>query len=241
VSDVDADLRGIDVIDALAGASAPKPPALSPALEAELAKLEPVKTRRPMRQLATLAGISGVYAAGLVAMFKVRGDLHELPMPWLLAAGIAWLLGFVIPCYLALVPRPGSVTPRWRWAAASAVVASIAFIVLGLFVHPSGPHSHYLGWEHFPRGHGCLEIGVASALVPVIVGAVFLRGALPVGSRWVAAALGAGGGCLGGLVLHLHCPVTDAPHVGLVHGGVVLVSALLAAALVPRATDKPLS
>ena len=226
-----------DVLDSLSGARAPKPPPLSPALAAELDRLGPVKTRRPLRQLATLAGISLVYAAGLVAMFTVRGDLDELPMPWLVAAGLAWLLGFVIPCYLALVPRPGQVMPRWGWAAVSAVVASIAFVVLGLFVHPSGAHSKYLGWEHLPKGHTCLELGVASALVPVIAGALFLRRALPVGSRWVAAALGAGGGCLGGLVLHLHCPITDAPHVGLVHGGVVLVSALLSAAFVPRATE----
>ena len=59
--------------------------------------------------------------------------------------------------------------------------------MLGLLVHPSGAHSRTLGWEHFPRGHGCLELGVATALVPIIAGAVFLRRALPVGSRWVAA------------------------------------------------------
>jgi hypothetical protein len=223
-----------DVVDSLVGARPPKPPPLSGALEAELDKLAPVTPRRPMRQLATLVGISAVYAAGLVVMFSVRGDLHELPMPWLVAAGAAWLFGFVVPCYLALMPRRGQMMPRWGWAAASAIVASIAFIVLGLLVHPSGPSSRTLGWEHFPRGHGCLELGVATALVPVVVGAVFLRRALPVGSRWVAAALGAGGGCLGGLVLHMHCPVTDAPHVGLVHGGVVLVSAILSAAFVPR-------
>ena len=44
-----------------------------------------------------------------------------------------------------------------------------------------------------------------------------------------------GGGCLGGLVLHLHCHVADALHVGLIHGGVVIVGALLSAALTPRA------
>lgn len=223
-----------DVVESLAGARPPAPPPLSPALEAELDRLAPVTPRRPRREVATLAGVSLVYGAGLVAMFHVRGDLHELPVPWLVGAGLAWLLGFVVPCYLALVPRAGQMTPRWGWAAASAVVASIVFIALGLTVHPSGAHSHYLGWEHFPRGHTCLEIGVLSALVPVIAGALFLRRALPVGSRWIAAALGAGGGCLGGLVLHLHCPITDAPHVGLVHGGVVLVSALLSAAFVPR-------
>ena len=134
----------------------------------------------------------------------------------------------------------GAVTPRWRWAAASAIVTSIAFVALGLIVHPSGPSSELYNLDRFGRGHTCLEIGLATALVPVVVGAVFLRGALPVGSRWIAAALGAGGGCLGGLVLHLHCHVADGLHVGLIHGGVVIVAALLAAALAPRATDRPL-
>ena len=82
---------------------------------------------------------------------------------------------------------------------------------------------------------------VATAVVPVIIGALCLRGALPVGSRWIAAALGAGGGCLGGLVLHLHCHIADSLHIGLIHGGVVVVAALLAGALAPRATDRPLT
>jgi hypothetical protein len=158
-------------------------------------------------------------------------------MGWLAGAGAAWLLGFVIPVYLATVPAPGSVLPRWKLAGASALVASLTFIALGLSLHPSGPSSVQLGWERFGRGYGCLEFGLASALVPVVVGAIFLRRALPVGSRWVAAALGAGGGSLGGLVLHLHCPVTDPLHVGLMHGGVVGLAALLAVALVPRATE----
>ena len=42
---------------------------------------------------------------------------------------------------------------------------------------------------------------------------------------------------LGGLMLHLHCPVTDGLHVGLVHGGVVGVAALLAAAVIPRSLE----
>jgi hypothetical protein len=185
--------------------------------------------------------VSLVYGAGLIAALKMRRDMNELPSSWIVATAFAWLLGFAVPCYLALVPRAGSVMPRWRWAAASAVVTSIAFIVLGLVVHPSGPTSLHYGWEKFARGHTCLELGLATAMLPVIVAALFLRGALPVGSRWIAAALGAGGGCLGGLVLHLHCRIADGLHIGLIHGGVVLVAALLSAALVPRATDRVLS
>jgi hypothetical protein len=229
-----------DVLGALAHAPLPAPPPLSAALEAELGGLAAVSPRRPVRQLATLVGISLVYGAGLLAALTMRRDMSELPVSWLVGAGFAWLLGFAVPCYLALVPRPGAVTPRWRWAAASAIVTSILFIALGLLVHPSGPSSLAYGWEHVTRGHACLEIGLATALVPVILGAIFLRGALPVGSRWIAGALGAGGGGLGGLVLHMHCRIADGVHVGLVHGGVVLVAALLSAAIVPRATDRVL-
>jgi hypothetical protein len=206
-------------------------------MEAELAKLAPVAMRRPFRQLAILIVLSGVYAAGLVFVLTTRSDLHELPMGWLAGAAVGWLFGFLVPSYLALIPREGSVTPRWKLAAVAAVVASIGFITLGLFIHPMGESSVTYGWEHFGRGHTCLEIGLATALVPVVIGAIFLRGVLPVGSRWIAAALGAGGGALGGLVLHLHCHVQDGLHVGLVHGGVVVVAALFSAAVVPRATN----
>jgi hypothetical protein len=233
--------RDDDVLDGLAAQAPPAPPAMSAALEAELGSLQPVAPRRPLRQLAIVAGISLVYGAGLLAALKMRRDMDELPTSWLVATAIAWLLGFAVPCYLALVPKRGAMMPRVQWAAASAVVTSIAFVVLGLVVHPSGPSSLHYNWARFPHGHWCLEIGLATALIPVVIGAVFLRGVLPVGSRWVAAALGAGGGCLGGLVLHLHCHVADGLHIGLIHGGVVIVAAALAAVLVPRATDRPLT
>lgn len=227
---------GDERVRELAAEPAPSPPPLSPLLEQELGRLHAVAPRRPLRQLAILVGVSLVYGAGLVAALTMRRDMRELPVSFIIGAAVAWLLGFAIPCYLALVPRPGAVTPRPQWALVSAIIASLGFVALGLLVHPSGPTSAHYGWHDFARGHTCLEIGLASALVPVLIGALFLRGALPVGSRWIAAALGAGGGCLGGLVLHLHCHVADALHVGLIHGGVVIVAALLSAALVPRAT-----
>ena len=228
----------MSVLDDLAQLPPPAPPALSAQLEAELGQLAPVATRRPLRQLVVLLAVSLIYGAGFVGMLAMRRDLHELPMGWLAGVGFVWLAGFVVPLYLATVPRPGAVAPRWRLAGISSVVAALGFIGLGLVLHPSGPSSAQLGWAHFGRGHSCLELGLAAALVPVVVGAIFLRGALPVGSRWAAAALGAGGGSLGGLMLHLHCPVTDGLHVGLVHGGVVGVAALLAAAVVPRAVER---
>jgi hypothetical protein len=224
-------------LDELSRLPPPKPPALSAALEAELARLSPVATRRPLRQLGLLIAISLVYGAGLVAMLAMRRDVHELPMGWLVSTGLAWLLGFLVPATLATVPRAGSVLPRWRLAGIASVVTAITMIGLGLVLHPAGAHSISLGWDGVVHGYGCLALGLETAIVPVVIGTIFLRRALPVGSRWVAAGLGAGGGSLGGLVLHLHCPVADGVHVGLVHGGVIVLAALLAAAVMPRATE----
>jgi hypothetical protein len=221
----------------LAAMPPPPPPALSDELEAELGKLAPVRTRRPLRQLAILVGVSLVYASGLVLALTTRPDMHELPMGWLVGTGLAWLIGFVIPCYLALVPRPGAVTPRWPIAAISVAITSVSFVLFGLAVHPSGPSSAHLAPGELIHGHTCLERGLAAAVVPVILGAIFLRGSLAVGSRWIAAALGAGGGCLGGLVLHLYCDVTDGMHLGIIHGGVVIIAALVSAAIVPRTAE----
>jgi len=218
----------------------PAPPAMSGAFDAVLAELAPVAARRPWRHAAIVGTVALAYAGGLLAVIAMRRDLHELPMGWLVGVGILWLAGFVVPSTLALVPRAGHIAPRWRAAAIVSVVSSALFVVLGLLVHPSGPSSGYLGPENFIRGHGCLELGLATAIAPALLGAIFLRGSLPVRSRWVAAALGAGGGSLGGLVLHLHCRIADGMHVGLVHGGVVVVGALLAALLLPRITDGPL-
>lgn len=230
-------------LDDLSRLPPPSPPPLSPALEAELAQLAPVATRRPVRQLVVLVVASLLYGAGILAMLAMRPDAGALSRVWFVAVGLGWLVGFVAPLYLATVPRSGTVMPRWKLAGAASVVGSILFVVLGLALPRLGPPGAQAaqaagpGWSELWHGYECLGAGVTAAIVPIVLGALLLRRTLPVGSRWIAAALGAGAGSLGGLVLHMHCPISDGLHVGVIHGGVVGVCALLAAALVPRAID----
>ncbi|MCA9679489.1 MAG: DUF1109 family protein [Kofleriaceae bacterium] len=231
--------RGDDAtFDALRDLPAPPPPPLGAALEAELDALEAVATRRPLRDFARVALLSLAYGAAFLFLLTLRRDLHGLPTWWLIAYGLAWFTGFTALCYLAIVPRPGAVVPRWRAVGIGAGIVALGFVTAGLAMHPSASNSTIYGLARLHRGHACLEIGLTTAIVPVILGALALRGALPVGSRWTAAGLGAAGGSLGGLVLHLHCPIADGWHLGVVHGGVVVVAALLAAALVPKLTDR---
>ncbi|CAN5506564.1 hypothetical protein BH11MYX1_BH11MYX1_18690 [soil metagenome] len=226
-------------LDALAAMPDPAAPPISALLEAELGSLAPVAARRPLRQLGLFVAASMGYVGLLFGVLSLRADLGELPRAWLIGAGSAWFLGVGLAIYFALVPKPGEMTPRWRSAIAITAITSIAFVVMGLAVHPDGAHSLHLGMAHLVRGRGCLWVGLATATAPVALGAILLRGAVPVFSRWIAAAVGAAGGCLGGLVLHLHCRIADGPHIGIIHGSVVIVAAGLAALLVPRATDRP--
>lgn len=214
-------------------------PALSPTLEAELRSLAAVAPRRPRLQFATLVAISLIWAGTALVVLGLRPDLGELPRAWFVATGLSWLCGFAVAAFVALVPRTRSMTPRWQAATAAAVIAPLALVIAGLSVTRHGPHSVHYGLSTLLQGHTCMWIGLAIAIVPAIFGARLLRGALAIRSRHVAAALGAASGCIGGLVLHVHCPIADGYHVGVIHAGVVVIAALLAAAMAPRISDDP--
>jgi len=212
-------------------------PGMSAELEDMLSEVERVSTRCPRREAIMIAAISVLYAGSMVFLYRLRGDIDGLPMGYVAGFGASWLIGFVALLWLALVPRAGEVMPRWRNATVATAVAGILFPVAGLVIVRSSEHSiHSHGsvdeFVHF--ADMCMRFGLMTSAVPIILATLVLRRAVPVRSRSVAAALGAGGGALGGFALHMHCSVTDKLHVGFVHGGLVLVCALVAAVALPR-------
>lgn len=213
----------------------PVPPP-SAALEAEMASLRPVASRSPRRGFVVV-GVLSLAVAGLrLWVMGMRPDISGLPVLWLVAYGLAWLFGFVAIGWLAVVPPRGQVMPAWRLAGIGAALASVGFVVGGLLFHAHGPESSMCpqtvdGLMDCSRG--CVQRGVTTALVPMVLGALLLRGRVPVGSRWAGAGLGAASGALGGLFLHLECAGADALHVGVVHGGVVSVAVAIGALVVP--------
>lgn len=212
------------------------PPPLSPIFDGELATLEPVAMRRPRRQFVMFLGAVGIVVSVAIMALGLRADLSQLPAGWVPLVAMLWIAGIVAAAWFSMVPRSGAVMPRWRLASWIVVGTSVVYVALGLCVHPAGPSSLDYGWERFVRGHGCLELGLATALVPVIVGSWFLRGTAPVRARWIAATVGAASGCAGGLLLHFYCRIADGPHIGLIHGGVVGCAAILTALIAPRRT-----
>ncbi|MBP8811825.1 MAG: DUF1109 family protein [Kofleriaceae bacterium] len=209
----------------------PSLPPLPPGLEAELATLRPVAPRRPGRQLAAIAAGSVAWAGLVLALLTVRRDLGELPPLWLALFLAAWAGGFAAPLALIVVPKAGDLLPRWRPAAILATLGTIGFMIAGLALPRSGPSSLHRGLDAWA---GCLSTGLVTSLVPIALVAFAIRGAVAHAPRLTAAAIGAAAGALGGLMLHLHCPIADGVHVGVVHGGVALLAAALAAALAPR-------
>ncbi|MEZ4359228.1 MAG: NrsF family protein [Kofleriaceae bacterium] len=211
----------------------PAPPEIGAALDAELAALQPVRTRRPVRDALLIAGSGLAIVAAMLAVMRVREDLLELPLGWLVVMAAAWFLGFLVPAWLVVVPPRGQMMGRWRGAALAGGVSAGLFLLVG-FVHSPSSGGSPVSPPYHP---GCLGVGLLASLVPIALAALVVRGAFPVGARWAAAALGAAGGALGGLFLHFHCAIVDPMHVGLMHGGVVVVAAILSALVVPRATD----
>ena len=147
------------------------------------------------------------------------------------AGSVAWAGGFAAPLALIVVPKAGDLLPRWRPAAILATLGTIGFMIAGLALPRSGPSSLHRGLDAWA---GCLSTGLVTSLVPIALVAFAIRGAVAHAPRLTAAAIGAAAGALGGLMLHLHCPIADGIHVGVVHGGVALLAAALAAALAPR-------
>ena len=215
----------------------PDPPPLAPALEAELGRLQAVRTRRPRRQFVITCAVSLIYGGLILLLARMRPDLAGLPMAWMIIYSAAWLLSFLVITWLVLVPGPGRVMPSWRHAGIGAVAASVGFVAAGLLFHRHAPGLSVVlepSLHNLLTHSGCLRSGVITALVPVALSALLLRGSVPVGSRWAGAGVGAAGGSLGGLMLHLHCPVADALHLGVIHGGVVVAGVVVGALAVPR-------
>jgi hypothetical protein len=215
----------------------PDPPPLAPALEAELGRIQAVRTRRPRRQFVITCAVSLIYGGLVLLLARLRPDLAGLPMAWMIIYSAAWLLSFLVITWLVLVPGPGRVMPSWRHAGIGAVTASIGFVAAGLLFHRHAPGLSVVpepSLHNLLAHSGCLRGGVLTAMVPVALSALLLRGSVPVGSRWAGAGVGAAGGSLGGLMLHLHCPVADALHLGVIHGGVVVIGVVVGALAVPR-------
>jgi Negative regulator of sigma F len=230
------DRRLEESLSAIAAAQI-EPPPMDYELSRELDQLEPTRTRAPRLQSTIVIVVSLLYGGAILAALGLRHDFGDVPPGWLIGGGALWAASFGALTWMVVVPPREQVIPRWRWAAALAVLMAIVLVAIGILRPDSlarvGTHYDVTMDAWTERGARCLRWGLTAAVVPVALTVVVVRGTLPVGSRWAAAAVGAAGGSLGGLMLHMHCPINERLHIGLAHGGVVIVAAVVAALLAP--------
>lgn len=212
------------------------PPPLSTAVAAKVASVTPGRTRRPWRELAIAAAISVIYPAYALHAFPLRRDLDALPPWWVALAGTLWASAYVWLLVRAIVPRRGDVLPNAPRAAGAATLAMAVLIAFGLAITIDAPCCTLVPattWSDFAGGWWhCTLFGLRITAPLLLVGGLILRRVAWTGAGRLGMALGAAGGALAGLTLHLLCPIGGALHVGLAHGGGVVVGGLLGALVV---------
>jgi hypothetical protein len=217
---------------AMIPSSAPPP---SPALLERVGRIGPVRTRRPGGALVAATLLSAVAPAYLLHLYPVRRDMGALPRWWLLVAGLLWAGMSLLLLARAILPRRGDVLPNAARAARTAAVSSLLLIAFGLaFTIDSSCCTIVpaMRWADFAAAWWhCVSFGLRITAPTLVVGGVFLRRLALAGGGRLGMAVGAAGGALAGLTLHLLCPIGGALHVALAHGGGVLIGAVLGGAV----------
>jgi hypothetical protein len=218
-----------------AATDVPPPPA---ALLAELEGMKPVRTRVPARTVAALGLLLAAIPVAALLAFGPRLDLAALPVAWVALVALAWAAGLAFTLLAAAWPPRGEVLPDTARAGRTALAVAAGLLLLGLGATIDAPGVTIVPertWQAFAHSWwGCALFGVQAAVPTLIASALLLRRLFPIGATWAGAAVGAAGGAAAGLTLHFICPVGGGLHVGLAHGGGVVIGAALGLVVLPR-------
>ena len=222
-------------------------PPLSARAEAMLRALQPVPTASRLRALLLVAvsslalvGLNGVVTGGTpdtattsVPRRPYLDVLRDASTPWRVAVGLAWGAAFLVCLVAAMIPARRSMLPDPLRASIAMLLGPTAMVAFGIVLAGwgAGPLPSWTG--ELRHGVACLLMGLETAAIPFIGGALALRRVLPIDPRSVGAALGAAGGALGALALHLRCG-SGGVHLVVAHGGAAVVGAVLGGAILPR-------
>jgi hypothetical protein len=189
--------------------------------------------------LLLLASVSLLPAAGFCT-FVVSGGLspvqprpitHGDP-PWVFGVGLIWLATYVAGMAAALLPAHGQVMPDGRRARRYTLGAMLLLVGVSVLSAWHGADLPPLPAALEPPGPAkCIAGAMIGAIMPLVAGLVALRAVRPVRPWTVGAALGVAGGALGGLHLHLACPVVGGglTHFLVGHAGAIFIASALGA------------
>jgi hypothetical protein len=190
------------------------------------AKASPAPARAAVQRGTALALVLGAVALVFVFLFFGGADLKTRPPAFLAMTLAGWTAIAALTTWVGAA-RGGNMLGRSTSLLVAAIVATGPGLMLWMHLGTSmWPGT--LGYDAPLRAHlVCLSFVAAMALGPFVALAVVRRHSDPVHPRVTGAALGAVAGAWAGVMGDLHCPVSDAVHVGIGHVLPVLLFALV--------------
>lgn len=203
-------------------------------LIAELvAGLSPVRPMRFSRGIGlSLASLAAALAA-VILLIGLRADvLAGSPDPlFLLSNGLFLLLGIAASVAVVMMSRPkvGNDHSGWAWATAMAALLPVTAIIFAL-----GGQTGSLTSDAALHGLDCLVLGSAFGLLTFAALVSWLRRGAPTSLERAGLVTGIASGSFGIFAYSLHCNFSDIVHIGIWHGGVVMLSAFAGRFAVPQ-------
>lgn len=190
---------------------------------------------QPLRWHVPALGVLTALTAGLVflvVVFGLRADLlsGKVNASFLLSSGLlACLAAASVHAVIGMArPQVGAARHGLLWAVAMAALLPGSAAVIALLEWlQAGTVSVDVSEAT------CLAAGVGLGMLVAIVLVGWLRRGAPTSLEHAGWLVGLASGAAGTFVYSLHCPHDDILHVGLWHGGAVVVSALLGRVAVP--------
>lgn len=199
-------------------------------LVGDLKPVAPLRQRAGMtRALLALA----IGALAVVAAFGMRPDLRggQLDPMFLLPTGLFLVLALATAWSVIDMARPFVGTRRDGWAWTALMAAVLPGAALGVML------SEAMHGERVTIDHGgiyCLAFGTLTGLLTAFALVLWLKRGAPASPAKAGLYTGVAAGAAGIFAISLHCPHNDLIHIGIWHGGTVILSGLLGRLLLPR-------
>lgn len=203
-------------------------------LIAELAAgLTPVRPMRHWHGVGLALASLAVAMAAVIIFTGLRADvLAGSPNPLvLLSIGLFLVLGIATSVAVVTMSRPkvGNDHGGWVWATAMAALLPVTAILFAL-----GGQTGWLTSDGALHGLDCLVPGSAFGLLTFAALITWLRHGAPTSLERAGLVTGIASGSFGIFAYSLHCNVNDIVHIGIWHGGVVVLSAFAGRFVVPH-------
>jgi hypothetical protein len=206
------------------------PDAFIDSLVGDLEPVAPLRQRTGMTWVL-LALVAGAFA--ILIAFGPRADLlnGRLDPIFLVSTGLFLVLALATAWAAIDMARPFVGTRRdgWGWTALMAAVlpgAALGLIASNLL------RGHDAAVD--AGGYFCLTSGTLTGLVMACALVIWLKRGAPACPRKAGLYTGVAAGAAGIFAVSIHCPYNDLIHIGIWHGGTVILSGLTGRLALPR-------